>query len=250
MPFGAREARTVLAAVIVGAAAGVIAAMMVKPQWEASASYQTARIGGGNLESVPEMVEQFRSMAFIDAVVAAAKARGITDEDELNVLRKSLRKTRSHALVGFVDVRVRAYSQAHARDMMDLVVGQMQEIQAARKAPIIEDYRKSLEEVQRNIDRARLDSARLLDRAEQIAGEKAILAWVMDYTSRQSLLAELYRSQQQLRDKLLDTANLPGRLLAPVEVTGEPINPRRFAMAAFGMMMGLALGLALLQFRR
>ncbi len=250
LPFGGREARIVLAAAFIGAATGTAAGVLVKPQWEASAPYQTALIGGGNLASVPELVEQFQSIAFINAVVESAKAHGITDEDELNLLRKSLRKTRSHALVGFVDVRIRAYSQAHALQLMDLVVRRMQDIQAERKAPIVEDYRKTLSELRKTIDLVRLDAARLLERTENIAGDKAILAWVMEYTSRQSLLAELYRSEQQLREKVLDTANRPGRLLVPVEVTSEPINPRLFALAVIGMMIGLALGLALLQFRR
>jgi hypothetical protein len=250
LPFAARETRIVLAAVIIGAAAGIVAGIVVEPRWEATASYETALIGGGNLESVPEMVERFRSTTFIESVAAAARANGITDEDELELLRESLRKTRSHALVGFVDVRIRAYSQAHALQLMDLVVRRMQEIQAEKKAPTIEDYGKALAELQKSIDLARLDASRLLDRAEQISGEKAILAWVMDYTSRQGLLAELYRTEQQLRDKLLETANRPGRLLTPVEVTSEPINPRMFTLAVLGMMVGLALGLTLLQFRR
>lgn len=250
LPFGAREARIVLAAVIIGAAAGIVAGVVIKPRWEATASYETALIGGGNLESVPEMVEQFRSTTFIESVAAAAKANGITGEAELELLRESLRKTRSHALVGFVDVRVRAYSEAHALQLMDLVVRRMQEIQAERTAPIIEEYRKTFADVQKTIGLVRQDASRFLDRAEQISGEKAVLAWVMDYTSRQGLLAELYRTEQQLRDKLLETANRPGRLLTPVEVTSEPINPRMLALAVLGMMVGLALGLTLLQFRR
>lgn len=249
LPFGGRDTRAVFVAAIVGAAAGIVTGMVIKPQWEASASYQTARIGGGNLESVPEMVEQFRSIAFINAVVESAKAHGITDEDELELLRESLRKTRSHALVGFVDVRVRAYSQAHALQLMDLVVRHMQDIQAERKAPIVEDYRKTLAELRKTIDLVRLDASRLLERTDKISGDKAILAWVMEYTSRQSLLAELYRSEQQLREKVLDTANRPGRLLVPVEVASEPINARIVALAVIGMMVGLALGLTLLRFR-
>lgn len=248
-PFGAREARAVIALAVIGAVAGITAGVAIKPQWEASASYQTALIGGGNLESVPEMVEQFRSTAFIESVVAAARENGITDEDEIELLRESLRKTRSHALVGFVDVRVRAYSQAHALQLMDLVIRRMQEIQAGRKAPIVDDYRKTLAELQKTIEQVRMDASRLLERAEEISGDKALLAWVMEYTSRQGLLAELYRSEQQLREKVLDSANRPGRLLVPVEVTSEPINPRMFALAVIGMIAGLALGLALLQFR-
>lgn len=250
LPFDVREARTLLAAAVLGASAGVATGMAIEPQWEASAAYQTALIGGGNLESVPEMVEQFRSRAFIDSIVAAARARGIGNEDELDVLRESLRKTRSHALAGYVDVRVRAYSQAHARNLMELVVRRMQEIQAERSAPIIEEYRKSLADVQKAIHAVRLDSANLLNHLEKISGEKAILAWVMDYTSRQSLLAELHRSEENLRVKTLDTANRPGRLLVPIEVTSEPINPRIFTLALLGMMAGVALGLTWLQFRR
>ena len=250
LPFGGREALVVVAAAVIGAAAGVVTGMMVKPQWEASAAYATALIGGGNLESVPEMVEQFRSTAFIESVAAAARANGITDEDELDLLRESLRKTRSHALAGFVDVRVRSYSHAHARDVMELVVRRMQEIQAERTAPIVDEYRKTFADVQKTIGLVRQDASRLLERLEQISGEKAILAWVMDYTSRQSLLAELHQSERQLREKALDTANRPGRLLTPINVTSEPVNPRMFALAMLGMMVGLALGLTLLQFRR
>ncbi|MCG3202984.1 MAG: hypothetical protein NFCOHLIN_02871 [Gammaproteobacteria bacterium] len=250
LPFSPREARFVIAAAVIGAAVGTVTGMVIEPQWEASAAYETALIGGGNLESVPEMVEQFRSTAFSDEVVAAAREHGITDEKEQDLLRKSLRKTRSHALVGFVDVRVRAYSRAHALELIGLVVQHMQAIQAERKAPIIEGYRTSLAEVQTTIDTVRRDASRLQDRVEKIAGEKAILAWIMDYTSRQSLLAELHRSEQQLREKALDTANRPGRLLTPAEVSSEPITPRIFALALLGMIAGLALGLTWLQFRR
>lgn len=250
LPFGGREARVVIAAAVIGAAAGVATGMMVKPQWEASASYHTALIGGGNLASVPEMVAQFRSTAFIDSIVAAARAQGITDEDDLQLLQKSLRKTRSHALAGFVDLRVRARSKAHALQLMNLVVERMQEIQAERKAPIVEEYRKSLAELRKAIELVRLDAAKLLERAEKISGDKAILAWVMDYTSRQNLLAELYRNEERLREKALDSANRPGVLLAPIDVTSEPINARMLALAVIGMIVGLALGLTLLQFRR
>lgn len=249
-PFGARDARAVIALAVIGAVAGITAGVAIKPQWEASASYQTALIGGGNLESVPEMVEQFRSTAFFDSIVSAAKAHGITDEDEIELLRESLRKTRSHALAGFVDVRVRAYSRAHALQLMDLVVRRMQEIQAEKKAPIVEEYRKTLAGLQKTIEQVRMDASRLLEHAEKISGDKALLAWAMEYTSRQSLLAELYRREQMLQEKVLDSANRPGRLLVPVEVTSEPINPRMFMLAVLGMMVGLALGLTLLQFPR
>lgn len=235
------------------ALAALIYVYVVQPRWEATSTIQIGRIGeieagrtASVIESPTQAIERMKLRAFQDRVL---KRLGI-DPDHRNRNARLYRDSiglRAVVNTDFVELKVQGFSMEDALRYVEATVAELRETHDALARPTIEYLRAQLTDVNRSLERARDERAKLVSSIPlglEIGpgnrfAENVLLGNAL--TARDGEIRALQERQLMLEERLSPTRTRPTSL-AGVHVPPDPKSPKKLLTVLLAAACGLVAG--------
>lgn len=246
----------VLATLLLAVIAAMVAVVLIKPQWEATAAIRIGAVGQvgqvGQLvqviEPVEGAVERMKLKSFQDAVLSELGYP--LDEKPAGLYRGSL-TVKALPNTDLIEITVRGYSREGAKRAAEATVAYLQEIHGQLAAPTVERLRQLLTQVEREITQTNserektLKIAGLKEKAIAETGfmENVVLANIMIQRDRE--MRELEKAKTFYEEQLSLLRTYPTSLIERIAVGENPVAPKKALIILMVGMFGLILGVML-----
>jgi uncharacterized protein involved in exopolysaccharide biosynthesis len=251
--FVRRNARILLATTLIGGILGGVIAFSVSSQWEASALVRVGQLGSlGNVENVGspiepplQLIDRIKSKSFQNDVL---KRLGLENGDYV-ASAKIFRDTFKVKLEKseLINLALRGESADAAKSHMSAVVNELKEIHGRISALTVSRLQQELATIELELKRASVESERLkktLAGADSVS-EKTFLQAILVSNLRLVREGELraFRDRKRtLEVQLSLERTFPTDVFGRVDVSSEPVFPKRSLFIVVGLFIGLFLG--------
>ena len=268
MTFIWRNRLALLGGATIGSALGLAVTFTLPAQWEATALLRVAQLGGSTPVEPPlrgAVVEPpLRGAVLVEPplrVVARVTQKSFEDDvlrrvdiplDEKNpkviLLRDSLKvKVEKPDLVG---MRVRGASPDEAARFADAVIAELAGAHAKMAEPTLLRWHSEVREIDIELKRGEHEIERLSGLLERPLGatQTAALSQTMlsnILLSRETELRGFRERKRALQEQLSPERTFPTAAWGVVEVSTQPVFPKKSLFAAAGLMIGMLAGVLL-----
>jgi uncharacterized protein involved in exopolysaccharide biosynthesis len=244
----------VLATPLLAVIAAMVAVILIKPQWEATAAIRVGAVGqvgqvgqvGPAIEPVERAVERMKLKSFKDAVLSDLGYPLDEKNPEAGLYRGSL-TAKALPNTDLIEISVRGYSRDGARRSAEVTVFYLQKIHDQLAAPTVQRLRQLLVQAEREITQAKAEREKVL----KISGlkdeggfmENVVLANIM--IQRDGELRELEKTKMLYEEQLGPLRTYPTSLIERISVSENPVAPKKSLIILLVGIFGLVLGVML-----
>lgn len=245
--FVRRHRLALLGGSLIGGALGLAVAFALPAQWEAVARLQVAQLGAGGVVEPPiRVVERVMQRSFAEDVERRMNVSPEGTNLNANILVGSLKaKIEKSDLVG---IRVRGGTPEEAMRFTDAVVAELASVHSKMAEPTIDRWRKELEEVQLELKRANSEAERLsivLGEQRSSANDNSLYRAVLASNillAREGNLRTFRERKRALQEQLSPERTFPTSPLGRIEISKQPVFPKKSLFAVAGLVIGLFIG--------
>lgn len=247
----AKHKKLVVGLPILAAIVAAIVAMLIKPQWEASAAVQIGAIGTDQgkqlVEPVPRVVARMKLEAFEDAVLKGLKIPEKDGDPRTKLYRRSL-KVKAFPNTDLIEIRIRGHSPQEAKRFIEGTVDYLHRVHRAMAQPSIQRMKQLLAQVEREMAVTKAER----DRALRVAGLRKKKPAASDFTEnvlRDNILIQrdrdlraLEQTREGLKEQLDPARTYLTSYIETVSVSQEPVWPRKTPLVFVAGVLGLIAG--------
>ncbi|MDO9366087.1 MAG: Wzz/FepE/Etk N-terminal domain-containing protein [Methylotenera sp.] len=257
--FVRRNFSILLATTLIGGVLGGVIAFSVSPQWEASALVRVGQLGNvGNIGNVGnvgnvgspielplQLVDRIKSKSFQNDVLKRLGLANGDDDATAKLFRETLKvKLEKSELLRLA---LRGASADAVKSHLSAVVNELKEMHGRMSAPTINRLQQELATIELELKRASLESERLrksLDGAgltsEKILSQAALVGNLL--LAREGELHAFRERKRAIEEQLSLERTFPTDVLGRIEVSSEPVFPKKSLFIVVGLFIGLFLG--------
>lgn len=246
----------VLATTLLTVVAAVVATILIKPQWEATAAIRIGAVGqigqvgqsAQIIEPVARVVERMQLKPFEDAVLANFSH---TDQNnpEAALYRNSL-KVNALPDTDLVEIKIRGYSREGAKRAVAATVNHLYNLHKEMAAPTVQRMTQLLAQIEQEITQTKADQEKLLKitglKDKKIVDtrfmENIMLANIL-IIQRDSELRRLEQTEMGYEEQLGPMHTYPTSLIERISVSEEPVAPKKTLIILLAGVLGLFLGI-------
>lgn len=250
MAFFRHHYLALLGGAFIGGALGLVIAFVVPMQWEASVLLKVGQIGNaGNvgtlIEPAVRVVERVKNRSFENDVL---RRMGVSP-NEAGLLRDGLKVGMEKSEL--LSLHVRGVSQKAAEQLVSATMAELKEVHAKMAEPTLDRWRKELDEINLELGQVGSESDRL---SHLVGGQSSSVSDRTFYLSvlasnillsRETELRKLRERKRLLQEQLSPERTFPTAAWGGVEVSGQPVFPKKSIFAAVGLIIGLLIGVLL-----
>lgn len=230
-----------LAATMVGAVIEAAVATWTQPVWEASALIQVGRVGWAAdqiVEPVARITTRLGDVSYMRHI-----EKGLQDPAAIKPMYIGGLQATPVPSTDFLRITLRAYSKEMAKNLVLAAVNQLKAEHDEMVRPALENRKMQLAAVERDI----LDTKNAKkELAKWITSGKARANMFVYMTLRQQILAnehELDQRKLTLGEQLDKSRTYPTSLLGDINVSDQPVAPKKKALVFIGAIVGLLAGM-------
>ena len=248
--FVQRHRLALLGGALLGGAFGLALSFSLPLQWEAVARVQISQLGGSTPVEPPlRVVERAMQKSFKDD---ALRRIGVSpDGSNLNagLLRDSLKVTVAKS--DLVGMRVRGASPDEALRFADALITELARVHAKLAEPTLQRWRSEIKDNDAELERAEHEIERLrtsLEKRSAITNPATLFQSVLASNillSRDTELRGLRERKRALQEQLSPERTFPTAAMGQIEVSIQPVFPKKSLFAVGGLAIGI-LGVVML----
>lgn len=254
--FVRRNIRILLGGSLIGGALGLGIAFSLHAQWEAIALIRIGQLGnvgnvgnvGSPVEPPLQLVDRIKNKSFQKEVLK--RLRMSVDDHNVDVkcfhdsLKVKLEKSE------LINLKLEAGSADEAKLKMNAVVNELKEIHKKMSSPTITRLQQELVTIDLELSHASVESERLRKSLEASNSQNEITfsqaALVSNLLlAREGELRGLRDRKRVLEEQLSPERTFSTDIFGRVEVSTEPVFPKKLLFAAAGLLLGLILSVLL-----
>lgn len=249
--------------VVAMVAATVLVFFVLKPEWEATALIQIGQVAEiGQVgqtstltEPIDRVVARISQPSFLRAVLESINMPNIRTSPAASLYRHTFKVQKPPNAPDLIQIVVRGYSPQQANQFSAATVAYLRHIHDMLAAPTVQRLRLQLTNVETQIAQIKRERASLVKHfqskpngssTERLLGE-AILANTV--TRQDSALRDLEDAKLTYEEKLSPERTYPTSLVGDIDVSQQPVFPKKsltiLLSAILGLMGGLFMAFAL-----
>lgn len=245
--------RTLLGGALVGSVFGLGIAFSLPAQWEASALVRIGQLGnvgnvGSPIEPPLQLVDRIKNKSFQKDVLTRLRMSADDNNYDVKCFHKSLQvKLEKSELI---NLKLEAGSADEAKLKMNAVVNQLKDIHKKMSSPTISRLQQELAMIDLELSHASVESERLRksleasnSQSERTFSQAALVSNLL--LARENELRAFRDRKRILEESLSPERTFSTDVLGRVEVSSEPVFPKKPLFAVAGLLLGLLLSVLL-----
>jgi len=252
---------TVIACIVLGSAAAVVAWLNLPPKWQATATIQIGQMPSNSptkdqaqtilVEPVPQAAERLSQRELEDK---ALQTLGLPLEEETDKRTSLFRKSLKATVVkntNFIQISLDAFSTQDAKKYVNAAIQALVEVHNQRMAPVLKNINARVAENAQQIAEAQAQRIRLQGTLNGAGPSKSDAQFAprviaADLLSKQDdQIRNLTTERTMLSDLLSPSNTYPTSVIDAVYVPAHPYSPKLSLLLPFGLLLGTAIGVAL-----
>jgi uncharacterized protein involved in exopolysaccharide biosynthesis len=246
--------RTLLFAAFIGGVLGLAVTFILPAQWEASTLIRIGQLGnaegvGSAIEPPLQVVDRIKNKSFRNDVLKNLGMAIDEDDPDANLFRNTLKvKLEKSELIS---LSLRGKSPDEVKRHMDAVINELKNIHVKMSVPTINRWHQELEFVELALKQANTKTeqvANLLGNQSDLLNDRnfsqtALLSNIL--IAREEELRAFHARKRMLEERLSPERTFATNVLGRVDVSQEPVFPRKSLFAVVGIFTGLVLAMML-----
>ena len=253
----ARRKWWVFATPLLAVIAAMVAVILTKPQWEATAAIRVGAVGqlgqvAQVIEPVERVVERMKLRSFEDAVLSDLGYPLEEKNPEARLYRGSL-TVKALQNTDLIKIAVRGHSRGEAKRAAEATVAHLRKTHDQLAASSVQRLRQLLAQSEREIakTKAEIEKLKMLalkDRPPAEGGfmENVVLANIT--VQRDEELRELERAKTLYEEQLGPLHTYPTSPMERLSVTEDPVAPKKALAILMAGVLGLVVGVVVALF--
>jgi hypothetical protein len=245
--FVQRHGVIILGGTLIGGALGLTVAFALPAQWEASALIQVGQLGGSTpVEPLPKVVARVTQKSFKDDALKRMGILPSESDPKASLLLSSLKvKIEKADLVG---VHVRGTTPDDTVRFVDALFAKLVDIHTKITEPTLQHWRDVVEEIDIESGLLNKEIERLNGSLAKTTGEVSTVNFsqfvLMNniLLTRESEMRGFRERKRALQEQINPERTFPTSLLGRIEVSTQPVFPKKHLFAADGLVIGLFIG--------
>jgi len=252
--FIRRNVRILLGGALIGGVLGLTIAFTLPAEWEASAVIRIGQFGnsgnpgnpGNPIEPPLQAVDRIKNKSFQDDVLKQFEISTDQNDAKVRIFRDSLKGRLEKSEL--ISLTLRGWSADEASQHMSAVINELKNIHTRMSAPTISRWHQELESIELELKQASNEAERLaksLGVRSNFLNERnfsqAVLASNI-LIAREGELRSFRDRKRMLEEQLSPERTFATDVLGRVEVSTEPVFPKKSLFAEAGLFVGLLLG--------
>lgn len=223
---------------------------LVRPVWEAKAVVQVGRVGQTPqlVEPVAQAVERMQLGTFQDSVLSSLGDPTENGDSTAQLYRTSL-KVSAVPYSDLISITVRGYSADQTAKLAEATVAQLKNKHQELALPAVKRLNEQLSDTEEAEARVRAELERLYEIRDATlkSGDKdfAIKGLMISgiVAARENQLRELQQRDMSLQEQLDPLRTFPTSLIEPINVTDQPVLPKKTPTVLLAGVAGLLAGI-------
>jgi len=237
----------ILGGALTGAALGFAIAFALPSQWEANALVRIGQLGniGAAVEPPLQLVDRIKSQSFQDDVLTMLGLNNSDYDDKAKAFRESLKvKLEKSELISLA---LRGTSASAVKLQMGAIISELKAVHSKMSAPTIHHLQQELVAIDQELKRASVESDRLKKSLNSLTAldaksfpQAALVGNIL--IVREAELRAFRERKRALEEQLSPERTFSSDVLGRIEISSEPVFPKKSLFAMAGLFIGLLLG--------